>query len=87
MGKPINTTLVLSGLALHVTPLCAAQDSLPTSLDAYVAGAIRSMDLPGAAIAVVKDGRVIVAKGYGAGSSSARAVTVAADRMEEAGCI
>jgi hypothetical protein len=55
MGKPITTTPVLSGMALHVTPLCAAQDSLPTSHDAYVAGAIRSMDLPGAAIAVVKD--------------------------------
>ena len=65
MGRPFTTTLVLSGMALHVTPVCSAQDSLPTSLDAYVAGAIRSMDLPGAAIALVKDGRVIVAKGYG----------------------
>ena len=64
-GQPITTTLVLSGLALHVTLLCAAQDSLPISLDPYVAGAIRSMDLPGAAIALVKDGRVIVAKGHG----------------------
>ena len=61
----IAAALVVSGMAVPVTPLSAVQDSFPSSLDAYVAGAIRTMDLPGAAIAVVKDGRVIAAKGYG----------------------
>ena len=64
MARLSTAALVLSGLGLPATPL-SAQDPFPSSLDAYVAGAVRTMDLPGAAIAVVKDGRVIVVKGYG----------------------
>ena len=37
----------------------------PRELDAYVATVLRQWDLPGAAVAVVKDGQVVVAKGYG----------------------
>jgi CubicO group peptidase (beta-lactamase class C family) len=51
------------------TPLRAAtserRDDLPRALDRYIAATLREWDLPGAAVAVVKDGRVVVAKGYG----------------------
>jgi CubicO group peptidase (beta-lactamase class C family) len=39
--------------------------SFPRELEEYIATTIREWELPGAAIAVVKDGRVLVARGYG----------------------
>lgn len=38
---------------------------LPPELETYIANALRDWDVPGAALAVVKDGKVVVAKGYG----------------------
>jgi CubicO group peptidase (beta-lactamase class C family) len=34
-------------------------------LDAYVARVLATFDVPGVSVAVVKDGKVVVAKGYG----------------------
>ena len=43
-----------------------AQRSLPAAdFDAYVASAMKTFDAPGAAIAIVKDGKVVFARGYG----------------------
>jgi len=39
--------------------------SLPKALDDYLARAVKEWQIPGAAVAVVKDGRTVVAKGYG----------------------
>jgi CubicO group peptidase (beta-lactamase class C family) len=39
--------------------------TLPRDFDAYVARTMQQFQVPGIAIAVVKDGRVILAKGYG----------------------
>lgn len=48
------------------TPLAApAAQPFPGTLDAFVEQVIRTFDVPGVAVAVVKDGRVVVAKGYG----------------------
>ena len=55
-------------LAVLVGPLAAqspATPSLPRDFDAYVARVMRQFEVPGIAIAVVKDGRVVLAKGYG----------------------
>src|SRR5438045_9698691 len=38
---------------------------LPRDLDAYVARVMRDFEVPGLAIAVVQDGRVLLAKRYG----------------------
>jgi len=35
------------------------------SIDAYVADVLRSFEVPGLALAIVKDGRVVLARGYG----------------------
>lgn len=48
----------------------AAQQPTPRSqpaadFDAYVTSAMKTFDAPGAAIAIVKDGKVVFAKGYG----------------------
>lgn len=42
-----------------------AQNGLPADLDDYAARAMKTFDVPGMALAIVKDGTVVVAKGYG----------------------
>jgi CubicO group peptidase (beta-lactamase class C family) len=37
----------------------------PADLDAYVAASMKTFNVPGMAVAIVKDGKVVVAKGYG----------------------
>ncbi len=39
--------------------------SAPPDLDAWVARSMKTFEVPGLALAIVKDGRVVVAKGYG----------------------
>jgi CubicO group peptidase (beta-lactamase class C family) len=43
-----------------------AQTGAPPDLDEYVARALKEFDVPGLAIAIVKDGKVALVKGYGA---------------------
>ncbi len=43
----------------------SGQTAPPADLDSYVADSMRTFDVPGMAVAIVKDGKVIVAKGYG----------------------
>ncbi len=50
--------------ALLLAPTVAAAQS-PAAIDSIVERALAMLHNPGAAVAVVKDGRVIVAKGYG----------------------
>jgi len=38
---------------------------VPADLDAYVARAMKTFEVPGIAVAIVKDGNVVVSKGYG----------------------
>lgn len=53
-------------LAAPALPVAAqASGGIPADLDAEVASALRQFEVPGLAIAVVKDGRVVLAKGYG----------------------
>jgi CubicO group peptidase (beta-lactamase class C family) len=42
-----------------------ASSAVPADLDAYVAGVMKSFEVPGVSLAIVKDGKVVVAKGYG----------------------
>lgn len=53
--------LALSSVALRAI----AHDAPPADLDAYVARAMRTFNVPGVAIAIVKDGKVVLQKGYG----------------------
>lgn len=58
---------LLVGAAPFSSPSPAQQlpRSLPSDLDAYVTRTMRQFQVPGVALAVVKDGRVLVARGYG----------------------
>ncbi len=52
-------------LVLLVAAPGLAQTSAPTDLDAYVARVLKEFEVPGLAIAIVKDGKVVLTKGYG----------------------
>jgi CubicO group peptidase (beta-lactamase class C family) len=39
--------------------------SAPAGLDSYIANAMNTFDVPGMAVAIVKDGKIVLAKGYG----------------------
>ena len=43
----------------------AAPPAAPPDLDAYVANSMKAFDVPGMAVAIVKDGSIVVEKGYG----------------------
>ncbi len=53
-------------LAAFAVPAASQQaPSAPADLDTYVTRVMREFEVPGVSLAVVKDGRVLVAKGYG----------------------
>src|SRR4026209_1433655 len=57
---------VFLALALLSAPLVAQQPAaLPPDLDGYVTQVMGAFQVPGMALAIVKDGRVLLAKGYG----------------------
>jgi CubicO group peptidase (beta-lactamase class C family) len=43
----------------------SAPTAPPSDLDAYAAASMKIFDVPGMAVAIVKDGKIVVAKGYG----------------------
>src|SRR5208283_1744567 len=61
---------VMFASAVLATSLWAQSASAPPSappadLDAYVASSMKTFEVPGMAVAIVKDGKIVVAKGYG----------------------
>jgi CubicO group peptidase (beta-lactamase class C family) len=60
----MRAAFVAAGLALAAASV-SAQAFRQQDFDAYVLRALQAMQVPGAAIAVVKDGRVLFAQGYG----------------------
>jgi len=48
-----------------VTSAFTQSSGAPADLDAYVASSMKTFDVPGMAVAIVKDGKIVVAKGYG----------------------
>jgi len=62
-GRIRRFALVVSLLFLALPLL--AQQAPPADLDEYVARSMRTFDVPGMAVAIVKDGKVVLSKGYG----------------------
>jgi CubicO group peptidase (beta-lactamase class C family) len=61
------TRLTLSVLAipLSAASLFTQQAAPPPKFDSYVAQVLQAFRVPGVAVAIVKDGKVVLAKGYG----------------------
>src|SRR6266542_822040 len=62
-----RTFIVAALLFISAFTLPARSDAqqLPADLDAYVTRAMSAFEVPGVSLAIVKDGKVVVAKGYG----------------------
>src|SRR5947209_8494040 len=70
----MKKSLLLLPLIVLFTVLNAQNPSFITdSLDSYVNRGLKDWDLPGLAIVVVKDGKVVVMKGYGVRNISTNA--------------
>jgi CubicO group peptidase (beta-lactamase class C family) len=61
---PIIATIVLLFVTGSALP-CAAQQEINTRVDEYVNSEMRKQHIPGLSLAVIKDGQIILAKGYG----------------------
>jgi len=48
-----------------ITMPCAAQDAVTAKVDDYVKAEMQRQRIPGLSLAVVKDGQIVLAKGYG----------------------
>src|SRR5580765_2866682 len=60
-----SLALSLTGAAHAASPAPVANDVPLAAIEADIERARREFEIPGVAVAVVKDGRVVVAKGYG----------------------
>jgi CubicO group peptidase (beta-lactamase class C family) len=60
--KRIHASLAL---ILLLSTACLAQDFSAAKIDDYVRAEMQSQQIPGVALAVVKDGNVVLARGYG----------------------
>src|SRR3954467_13017537 len=69
-SRMLSRRTAFSGLLATIPFFHAAAQTRPArdplrDLDGYTAKAVRDWKVPGLAIAVVKDGRIVFAKGYG----------------------
>ena len=65
-GRGIRGIAVWMALvALACASRATAQAGPPADLDAFVARSMKTFEVPGLAIAIVKDGKIVMAKGYG----------------------
>ncbi len=64
--QPYAVVVALAVLLLLVGPVMAVESEDPLAgIDEYVQAAITDLHVPGVAIAIVKDGKVVLARGYG----------------------
>ena len=59
----LRLTLLL--LVVSIASAIVNAQQTPADLDAYVARSMKTFDVPGISVAIVKDGKVVLAKGYG----------------------
>jgi CubicO group peptidase (beta-lactamase class C family) len=67
----VRTLCAIVILTLIFLQSSQAQTSPPSDLDSYVARALKVFDVPGLSVAIVKDGKIVLAKGYGVRKLSA----------------
>jgi CubicO group peptidase (beta-lactamase class C family) len=60
------TVAVLTATSIFLSAqIHSTQIAPPADLDSYVANSMKTFDVPGMAVTIVKDGKVVVSKGYG----------------------
>jgi len=71
--RPARHVVPLLLLTAAVRPVGAQQGHPPRDLDAFVTRVMRQFEVPGLALAIVKDDQVVLAKGYGVRTLGERA--------------
>jgi len=64
LGGPTTPPRLLAA-AIPTGQTAPSPAALPADLDAYVASVMKAFEVPGIALSIVKDGKVVLAKGYG----------------------
>jgi len=67
-ARSISTFVILIGALLLCGAPVSAQTSSPADLDTYVVASMKAFDVPGLSVAIVKNGSVVLTKGYGVGT-------------------
>ena len=67
-----NLAAVFCATSIATRALAQASAAPPPNFDAYVQQVLSTFAVPGAAVAIVKDGRVVLARGYGVRSLARR---------------
>ena len=65
MNKSRQKLFVVLAIVFLLASVLQAKRLIPGDLDAYVARALKTFEVLGITVAIVKDGKVVVAKGYG----------------------
>jgi CubicO group peptidase (beta-lactamase class C family) len=61
----INGILRILSLSLFILAATAFTQTLPKDIDSYVESVMKEFEVPGIGVAIVKDGKVLLSKGYG----------------------
>ncbi len=61
----IRRTINVAILVLFFATVTLAQDSITAKIDSYIKSEMQKQQIPGAAVGVMRNGRIILAKGYG----------------------
>ncbi len=61
----MRRTVCLLSLLLLVSLTCFAQDDSLTRVDEYIQSEMKAQQIPGVSLAVMKNGEIVLAKGYG----------------------
>jgi CubicO group peptidase (beta-lactamase class C family) len=61
-GRIVTTVL---GITLLLIASCSAQDATAAKIDDYIKSEMQKQQIPGVSLAIVKDGKVVLEKGYG----------------------
>ena len=56
---------LLPVLLLFVSVTCFAQDGVATKVDDYIRAEMKAQQIPGVSVAVIKNGEIVLARGYG----------------------
>lgn len=62
---PHKRTPAILALILLLSTTCFAQDSFEKKIDEYLRTQMQAQQIPGIALAVVRDGKIVLARGYG----------------------
>jgi len=63
--QTFKSKLVIVAAFLLIIPFLSRAQMAPADVDALVAKTLKTFDVPGIAVAIVKDGKIVYAKGYG----------------------